>query len=141
MNDFGTLLVIIAVVALSLRVGYAFSRAPSPNLGATAQQTRPEPVIIRYQGGELAIDAYNAPLDDILRAVCQRTGALIDVPQEATERVTRQIGPWTRNRSTRFTPERVELQLPDRGIGRRQICARAGHSLFKDRPLPCASAD
>jgi hypothetical protein len=69
--------------------------APSPftpsasNIG---QRVR-EPIRISYQNGELAIDTVNAPLGDILRAISIRTGALLRIPQEANEGVTRQIGP------------------------------------------------
>ncbi len=60
---------------------------------SVAQQGAPEPAIITYLNGELTIDAHYAFLSDILRAICERTGAIIPIPQGTNERVNRQIGP------------------------------------------------
>jgi hypothetical protein len=71
----------------------ALSSSPSYQKLPKVEQKAREPIIILYQNGNLTIDALNAPLSDILRAVCLWTGALINVPSEANERVTIQIGP------------------------------------------------
>lgn len=116
MRDSGTKFVLIAFVAILVQAGYVHSHAqfarsqgqvfratstvgaPTPPGSSlpeptSAQQKPPGPIVITYQNGELTIDAFNAPLGDILRAVCNRTGALINVPPNATERITRNIGP------------------------------------------------
>ncbi len=72
------------------------SPAPFPSSIQTptgVEQRRREPVSITYQNGELTIDAFNALLSDVLRAVRDRTGSVIPIPQDANERVNRQIGP------------------------------------------------
>ena len=48
---------------------------------------------MRYQNGELTIDAHNSTLAQVLRAVQAQTGASIDVPAGANDRVATQIGP------------------------------------------------
>ena len=110
--------ILIALVAIPLQVEYGLCSMPgarpqnrvskeaesasgdraqaqpeSSPPSATAQRKVPEPVAINYQNGELEIDAVDAPLSDILRAVVRRTGVLINIPQNAGERVTRHVGP------------------------------------------------
>ncbi len=105
--------VLNTLVVILFQVGYMHSYAALPGqvwkdsraasqdpgtessivMRTAAQQRAPEPIIITYQSGELRIEAYNAPLSSILRAISARTGALIDVPPQANESVTRQIGP------------------------------------------------
>src|SRR5215471_8549730 len=51
------------------------------------------PPQVSYQGGNLTIVAEHSPLGDILKEVRKRTGASIDVPGNATERVATQVGP------------------------------------------------
>ncbi len=46
-----------------------------------------------YQGGELGIVAHNSTLADVLRAVRKLTGADMEIPPNATERVVADIGP------------------------------------------------
>lgn len=48
---------------------------------------------VSYQDGNLTILAHNSNLTDILKAVQARTGASIDVPSTATERVVTNLGP------------------------------------------------
>ncbi len=104
---------LIALSAISLQVEHAYfhtsgakpqgqvSQAedrtqaqPGASAPPAAVQTKtPDPIVVTYQNGQLTIDALDAPLRDILRAVVLRTGALINVPAEANERVTRHIGP------------------------------------------------
>lgn len=51
------------------------------------------PPQVSYQNGMLTIVAQNSSLGDILREVHKSTGAVIEVPANATERVVTRIGP------------------------------------------------
>jgi hypothetical protein len=51
------------------------------------------PPQVAYSGGMLTIEAHNSTLGDILRAVHSQTGADLDVPPNATERVVATLGP------------------------------------------------
>ena len=48
---------------------------------------------VTFKDGELTIVAYNSTLRDVLEMVRTQTGAVIDVPPEATERVIVSLGP------------------------------------------------
>jgi hypothetical protein len=48
---------------------------------------------VRYSHGQLSIMAENSTLADILRAVRLQTGAVVEVPGSATERVVAHLGP------------------------------------------------
>jgi hypothetical protein len=48
---------------------------------------------VTYEGGQLTIVAPNSTLADILRAVRKLTGAEMDIPSNATERVVTNLGP------------------------------------------------
>lgn len=63
--------------------------APPPTL-------EQEPAIqpqVAFANGQLTITAQNSTLGEILRAVRNRTGASVDVPANATERVVGRFGP------------------------------------------------
>ena len=64
--------------------------APAP---ASMYQMPSKPPQVSYQNGLLSIVAENSSLGDILREVHRSTGAAIDVPPNATERVVAHIGP------------------------------------------------
>lgn len=50
--------------------------------------------VVRYQNGKLTIMARNAPLSDVLRAVCAKTGAVLDdVPPGADQPIFATLGP------------------------------------------------
>ena len=51
------------------------------------------PPQVTYQDGMLTILAQNSSLGDVLREVHKHTGAAIDVPANATERVAARLGP------------------------------------------------
>jgi len=51
------------------------------------------PPEVTYKDGRLAIVAHNSTLADILRAVRKQTGAEMDIPSNATERVVTRLGP------------------------------------------------
>lgn len=62
---------------------------PPPTL---AQQPASAPQV-SFQGGQLTISAQNSTLGDILKAVRTQTGATIDLPGNASERVVGHFGP------------------------------------------------
>jgi hypothetical protein len=64
-------------------------QTPPPTL---AQQPASPPQV-SFQGGELTITAQNSTLGDILKAVRAQTGATIDLPGTAPERVVGHFGP------------------------------------------------
>lgn len=71
----------------------AFQTAPvaaSGESGAQAMATRPQ---VRFQNGLLEIRAQNSSMGDVLRAVQRATGASIDFPGFASERVSVNLGP------------------------------------------------
>jgi len=57
------------------------------------EQMPASPPEVQFHQGQLTIMASNSTLSDILRAVRDRTGASVDVPGNATERVVGQFGP------------------------------------------------
>ena len=56
-------------------------------------QLPPTPAKVSYQGGLLTISAQNSTLGEILRDVRKLTGASIEIPQNANERVVTHLGP------------------------------------------------
>ncbi|MBZ5597829.1 MAG: hypothetical protein LAN83_05855 [Acidobacteriia bacterium] len=59
----------------------------------TLEQQPASPPRVSYQDGLLTIAAHNSTLGDILRSVHAQTGAAVDVPGNATERVVGHFGP------------------------------------------------
>lgn len=66
-------------------------RGPLPQV--PLDQLPAAPPQVNYQDGRLTIVAQNSTLGDILREVHKRTGASIEVPASATERVVVRLGP------------------------------------------------
>ena len=66
--------------------------APPP-LPPTLEQLPALPPQVKYSRGQLTIVAENSTLSDILRAVRTLTGAVVEVPSNATERVVTHLGP------------------------------------------------
>ena len=66
---------------------------PGPLPQVPLDQLPAVPPQVSYQNGNLTIVAENSTLGDILKEVRKRTGASIDVPGNATERVATQLGP------------------------------------------------
>ena len=66
--------------------------APPPPPPTLAQLPALPPQV-RYSHGQLTIVAENSTLSDILRAVRTQTGADVEVPPNATERVVAHLGP------------------------------------------------
>ncbi len=75
----------------------SLASTPAPSNAApvplTMAQLPAVPPEVTYQNGMLTIVAQNSSLGDVLREVHRITGAAIDVPPNATERVIAQIGP------------------------------------------------
>jgi hypothetical protein len=67
--------------------------APAAPVPVPMTQLAAKPPQVSYQGGMLTIVADNSNLGDILREVHRLTGATIDVPSNATERVVTHLGP------------------------------------------------
>ena len=65
--------------------------APTPP--PTPEQMPASPPQVTFDNGQLTIVAQNSTLGDILRAVRAKTGATVEVPGNATERVVAKIGP------------------------------------------------
>jgi hypothetical protein len=66
--------------------------APPP-LPPTLEQLPALPPQVKYSRGQLTIVTENSTLSDILRAVRTQTGAVVEVPPNATERVVTHLGP------------------------------------------------
>jgi len=62
-------------------------------LALVPEQTLPQPPEVSWDGKQLTIDAENSKLSDILMAVRAKTGASVDFPGGATERVAVHLGP------------------------------------------------
>ncbi len=66
---------------------------PTPLEPLPLEQTPAVAPQVSYQGGELSIVAHNSTLADVLHAVRKLTGAEMEVPPNANERVVADIGP------------------------------------------------
>jgi len=64
-----------------------------PAVALTPAQMPAAPPHVTFENGMLTIISKNSTLGDILRAVHNRTGAAVDVPPNATERVVANLGP------------------------------------------------
>lgn len=62
-------------------------------LPLTPEQRPANPPVVSYVDGKLTVVAKNSTLGDVLRAIAAKTGASIDVPGTANERVVSQLGP------------------------------------------------
>jgi hypothetical protein len=67
--------------------------APPTPPPPTPEQMPAVPAQVTYQNSQLTILARNSTLGDILRAVRKQTGATVDAPSNATQRVVGQFGP------------------------------------------------
>jgi len=59
----------------------------------TLEETPAIPPQVSYSNGQLTVVAQNSTLSDILNAVHQQTGAIIEMPGNASERVVMHLGP------------------------------------------------
>lgn len=67
--------------------------APQEVLPLTPEQRPAAAPLVIYLNGKLSISAKNSTLGDVLRAIAAKTGAAIDVPENANERVVSHLGP------------------------------------------------
>ena len=79
--------------AQNLQVQEQATPPAPPEPPAALAQVPPGQAVVTYQNGELTIRARNAPLIDVLRAVCSQTGAVLDIPSAADERIFAILGP------------------------------------------------
>ena len=66
---------------------------PVPPPPPTLEQMPALPPKVRFSNGLLTIVAENSTLADIMRAVRAQTGAVVEIPANATERVVTHLGP------------------------------------------------
>src|SRR5438132_3879450 len=66
---------------------------PPPPPPPTLEQMPASAPQVFFRNGQLTIVARNSTLGDILRALHTQTGASVDVPSNATERVVSNLGP------------------------------------------------
>jgi len=64
--------------------------APPP---VNLEQSPPSAPTVIYEKGLLTISAYNSTLSDILRRISDQTGADVEIPPQAEERVVTHLGP------------------------------------------------
>ena len=67
--------------------------AATEALPLTPEQRPAAAPLVTYIDGKLSVSAKNSTLGDILRAISAKTGASIDIPDAANERVVSQLGP------------------------------------------------
>jgi len=66
---------------------------PAPLTPVPLDQVPAVAPVVKYKDGELSIEAHNSTLADVLKAVRQQTGAELEIPSNATERVVADLGP------------------------------------------------
>ena len=66
---------------------------PAPLTPVPLDQVPAVAPVVKFKDGELTIEAHNSTLSDVLKAVRQETGAELEIPPNATERVVADIGP------------------------------------------------
>ncbi len=66
---------------------------PPPPLPPTLEQLPAVPPKVTFNNGLLTIVAENSTLADVLRAVRTQTGAAVEIPSNATDRVVTHLGP------------------------------------------------
>lgn len=112
LRQIGFLLLLIVAVGLSVWAQTPTSKKHKPKAAKAAEAPAPEaappmpppppptpeqmpsrPPTVSYQNGQLSIIAPNSTLSDILQAVKTKTGAAIDIPPGANERVISRFGP------------------------------------------------
>jgi hypothetical protein len=93
-----SLLVTPSLVGQQKFTGRQPVQSPVPSTASSPVPVPPEQMPasspeVQFHHGQLTIRASNSTLGDILRAVRKETGASVDVPGSATERVVGQFGP------------------------------------------------
>jgi len=85
---------IACVTGDGVQVSAPSTPAPSNDVLPLTPEQRPAtaPMVV-FADGKLSVVAKNSTLGDILRAIAAKTGASIDIPESASERVVSQLGP------------------------------------------------
>lgn len=84
----------VVLTGLSGAAGKTIAQtAQNPQVPATAAPTKSTPPIVTFREGKLSIVAFNSPLGEVLELVRSKTGAIIDIPSGADERVFVELGP------------------------------------------------
>src|SRR5712691_11104717 len=93
----------LSIASAQISKKSARKRAVKQEEAAPAPQPPPPPPTLEqmpasapqvfFRNGQLTIVARNSTLGDILRAVHTQTGASVDIPSHATERVVSNLGP------------------------------------------------
>jgi hypothetical protein len=94
-------LLIVGLLAIPPWSGAQDAQAPQPqgaepppeSMPLNLSERPPGPVIVNYQNGQLIIEAQNATLSSVLRAACNQTGTVVDIPSDAEEHVVGVFGP------------------------------------------------
>jgi hypothetical protein len=85
---------VACVTGAGVQVAAAPAAGEKSEAPALAPEQRPADVPnVTYINGKLRVVAKNAILSDILKAIAAKTGAAIEVPEGANERVVSQLGP------------------------------------------------
>ena len=100
-SQFVLLLIVMALLCLpaegwtqeSQVQGPAGGTSVTPTLPAELAQIPPGKSDVTYEKGQLTIRAHNAPLIEVVRAVCDRIGAELDAKSEPREAVVGIMGP------------------------------------------------
>jgi len=79
----------------SVAVGAPLPQLPDAEVAVPVEPAHAlTPPVVTYRDGQLAIDAENSTLADVLQVVAEKTGALIDVPPgSGLERIVEHTGP------------------------------------------------
>ena len=97
LSTLGTAVCLAAWASAQTVESPAQSPAPMPPLAisspASLEKLAPSAPIVTYDNGVLTISAYNSTLSDILRGISSQTGADVDIPPQAEERVVTHLGP------------------------------------------------
>jgi len=103
------------------------------------------PPQVRYSRGQLTIVAENSTLADILRAVRTQTGADVEVPPNATERVVAHLGPGPARdvlaallNGTHFNYVMLGSPAHPDSVNRLILTSKSGGAPDIERPVPAA---
>ena len=97
LSTLGTAVCLAAWASAQTVESPAQSSAPMPpqaiSSPASLEKLPPSAPTVTYDNGVLTISAYNSTLSDILRGISIQTGADVDIPPQAEERVVTRLGP------------------------------------------------
>jgi len=97
LSTLGTALCLAAWASAQTVESPSQSPAPTPpqaiSSPASLEKLPPSAPTVTYDNGVLTISAYNSSLSDILRGIRTQTGADVDIPPQAEERVVTHLGP------------------------------------------------